>query len=253
MSRRQGGEEGTYRRQYAGSTTSGYLTQPRARPKLLAMVPFSRSRIHPLLLVPVFLFGLAFSRFHPPSLPNPVYHGDRYVGEDTYQPFLPPDAPPLNQFEEDDLRRAFDRPGDGRPRSGRGTGGDDGEWDSEPDPDDTTSRPAHLRPLNGYLYFSPSAPLVSVKIPLSTDAFKPTTPFDALLVLSPQVSEPVGRSGGLPPPPVLDWVHPGAPFNPPVAPSSPQPQFQPPSYLAPTRQIPVAAPARPMAVAPAPG
>ncbi|KAL8281153.1 hypothetical protein RQP46_006511 [Phenoliferia psychrophenolica] len=189
------------------------------------MFPFSRSRIHPLLLVPVFLFGVAFSRFNPPALPNPVYHGDVYTGEDPYQPFLPPDAPPLNQFEEEDLRRASDRNGDGRPRSGRGTGGDNGEWDSEVDPDDATSRPAHLRQLEGYLYFPPAAPLVSMHIPLSTDAYKAKGQFDQLLVISPQIPEPVGRNGqplpGPPPPPVLEWSHPGAPFRPPVPPSVP--------------------------------
>ncbi|KAK4705426.1 hypothetical protein P7C70_g776, partial [Phenoliferia sp. Uapishka_3] len=224
MSRRRDPDNG-----YGRSSNSLYLNPPRALGRRLI---FSRSRIHPFLLVPVFLFGLAFSRFHSPPLPNPIYHGDLYKAEDgdAYLPFLPADAPPLNPLEEDEIRRDMARNGDGRPRAGRGTGGDNGDWDSEPDEEEGTARPSYLVSLAGYLYFPPSAPLIPIKIPKAAASPQRSTRFDNLLDLPPKpvVGARTLRGGVSRPPPVLDWVHPASPFKAPIPPLPPPANYPPP-------------------------
>lgn len=67
-------------------------------------IPFVRSRIHPLFLVPIFLLGAYFSPFSSNSTPQPVYTGAPYLGEHHDYgkgAFLPPDAPALVRNDED--------------------------------------------------------------------------------------------------------------------------------------------------------
>lgn len=234
MSRRREFVDDTYKRPLYPSSPS-YSSRSRFS------LPLARARVHPFLLVPVFLFGLAFTRFYSRgTLPNPVYHGDTYNDEDTYQPFLPPDAPPLNPFEEEDMRREERGRAGGRPRGSRGMGGDLDDWDDDSDADANTAgttRPPYFTSLDGYLYYPSSAPLVPMDIPVLTRVFTSSTPFDSLLVLpvkaaavaAPAFPPPIrGRHGvkAEPPPPIPDWVHPNARFKaplPPPPPSTPPP------------------------------
>lgn len=207
---------------------------PGSRRRVLAL-PFLRSRIHPLLLIPVFLLGAYFAPFHSNS--TPTYAGEPYRGEDAYDwskdSFLPPDAPPLNAYDEDYGIRKVDG-GDGKLSKlvrGRGNTGREGldddrdllGWGSSSS--SSSDSPSYFAELEGYLYYPASAPLVDIDIPKA-----------AKKVPSPLIREATPPQNAHGEPELPPWSIPGAQFKKKVAPlDSPPPP-----------------PVRPLANAPAP-
>ena len=218
-------------------------------PRRVLALPFLRSRVHPLLLIPVFLLGAYFSPFHSAS--TPTYAGELYRGEDAYDwskdSFLPPDAPPLNAYDEDYGIRKVDG-GDGKLAKSvreRGNGrevlDDDRDllgWGSS----SSSDSPSYFAELDGYLYYPASAPLVHVNIPKSSKKAPPPPVFRA----PPQNAH---GDSQLPP-----WSIPGAQFKKKVVSLEPPSPLLLPIANAPPPLVPLQRPLQPprLPVNPAP-
>ncbi|KAI5477189.1 glycosyltransferase family 90 protein [Pseudohyphozyma bogoriensis] len=204
------------RREYELHDT--YRRSAFASPKPRYALPFFRNRIHPFLLVPVFFFGLACSSWTRSELPTPVYQGDPKWDEG-YDPFLPPDAPPLR--DEDEMRQARDTRAAQRAGMYQHIIDSDAADDEDDDYFDDrgaaeTKRPAYFTELDGYLYFPTAAPLVDINIPAAKRQEHYSTPFDSILDPPPR-----GKPGDAPVavvrPVYPPFIHPEAPFTNPEA------------------------------------
>ncbi len=176
-------------------------------------IPFVRTRIHPLFLIPVFLVGAYFSPFKGP--PELVYTGPAYqdhYGDATY---LPPDAPPLAADGEEELgvKRARILKGKAKKvediKVQQQDEEEEGEyWDFsyQDDPADAPTSTPHLVERDGYLYYPTSVPLVDMVIPKAQRlrSQPAVDPLKHLGSLAPLVAPP-------PPPP---YHPPGSAFLP---------------------------------------
>lgn len=209
------------RRDYEQGVTPPYFRSaftPRSR---YAIPFFFRVRIHPFFLIIFFILGITFSRWlESDKLATPVYQGDPFWEED-YEPFLPPDAPPLNKDVDQDDRSLAARRARTKARLAVMQGFDpESETDEEENDgyssnnlDNMLSRPSYFNQLHGYLYYPSSAPLVTIPIPAAVRSHKPSTPFDTLLDPPPipPADERPAPPAVRPHPPL--WIHPETPFK----------------------------------------
>ncbi|KAJ8294136.1 Beta-1,2-xylosyltransferase 1 [Rhodotorula toruloides] len=224
-----------YRQQPATRPLSGRPTFPR---RLLS----GRARLHPVVLVPVFLCGALLSPFFTQHLggtgtsvsdlarrraPEPVYRAEDYQwrSEDV---FAPADAPPLDASADDfasdsarGTRANLKAAGQERvlAREGHGDGADEWEWWEPPaaDPDaaddgglgsgaDLTSSMYYVH--SGLLYFRSSPSTIPV---LDLAKLFPVAPAQPLIRPPPYPSQPDEGLTRAPPPP-KDWLAPGEIF-----------------------------------------
>ncbi|GAA5858013.1 hypothetical protein JCM1840_001002 [Sporobolomyces johnsonii] len=179
----------------------------------------ARTRIHPVLLIPVFLFGAFFSPFASNSrLPEPVYRPQDYQWS-AKDVFAEPDAPPLV------MERVGEEYGTGRgagrrngmteeervlARAEHGQGADEWEWwdpYTAADPDASSISSLYLTHA-GLLYYPTSPSLIpDLSPPPSFPAAKPYVP--------PRGSKPRQADEGLtlPLPAPEDWLAPGDVFK----------------------------------------
>ncbi|GAA5875922.1 hypothetical protein JCM8547_008348 [Rhodosporidiobolus lusitaniae] len=206
------------------------LTRPRkasAFPRRLNFLS-SRTRIHPVVLLPVFLFGALFSPLVLPYLhlgphdnslriPEPVYHPEDYDWKPN-DVFAEPDAPPLVLSDDDaeSVRRRGARK-DERvlARDEHGEGGDEWEWwdPSSSSSDGTLSGAALTSSLytvhSGILYFSTSPSSIPSLSPAPHFApYKP--PQDGRIPPRPRMNDEMLVA---PPPAPQSWLAPGELFS----------------------------------------
>ncbi|GAA5950283.1 hypothetical protein JCM21900_001101 [Sporobolomyces salmonicolor] len=180
----------------------------------------TRARIHPVLLIPVFLFGALFSPFaSSPELPEPVYRPQDYQWS-AKDVFAEPDAPPLVKErvgeDYDAGRGAGRRNGMSEEervlaRAKHGEGADDWEWwDPYTALDaDASSIPTSLYLTHaGLLYYPTSPSLIPALDP--APAFPAAKPY-----VPPRGSRPRQIDEGLtlPLPAPEDWLAPGDIFK----------------------------------------
>ncbi|BGP16467.1 hypothetical protein JCM10213_007927 [Rhodosporidiobolus nylandii] len=177
----------------------------------------SRARIHPVVLVPVFLFGAFFSPFftrHFDSsgglrMPEPVYRPQDYEWK-ANEVFAEPDAPPLAVDEDAALQRSG-RNGQKAEkvlaRDGHGDGADEWEWW---DPSSSSDLTAQLYTVNaGILYFQSSPITIPTLSSSHGSPFPPYKPDSARVPARPRMPD---EGLTLPPPPPASWLAPGELF-----------------------------------------
>ncbi|GAA5991217.1 hypothetical protein JCM11641_001623 [Rhodosporidiobolus odoratus] len=172
----------------------------------------SRTRIHPVVLLPVFLFGAVLSpflHFHfVPTVPEPRYRPQDY----DYKPqdvFAEPDAPPL--VVEDDRPRANKPAKDDKvmARDGHGEGADEwGWWDPSTSPSSDDSSPPFALIHSGLLYFS-SSPSTVPTLSSHPHPFPLAKPDTARRPARPKMPD---QGLTLPPSPPMSWLAPGQLF-----------------------------------------
>jgi len=214
--------------------TSPKLLQRRQPAASSARRLFSpRARLHPVVLVPVFLCGLLVAPWisahlfdHQPRLPDPVYNPQEYRW--TPDAFQPPDAPPLVPDDDDDgigAGRAAAAPGAAARRAVAEAAAahrrDDQAWEwweppaRDPDADDSSSLADLTSSLYtvhaGLVYFRTSPSL----IPRATLS----KPFPVAPATRPGARAPPPRPAqpdqglSLPPHAPKDWLLPGELFS----------------------------------------
>ncbi|GAA6014928.1 hypothetical protein JCM11491_002359 [Sporobolomyces phaffii] len=183
-------------------------------------VPFLSSRqlrVHPVLLVPIFLLGTLWNPFAP-SRPPTTTVTTAYE----YNPavaFAQPDAPPLVPDDDDDDPAAFTRHRRTRTdkvvlaRTGHGDGADESEWwdPTSSRPDSDAARGIYFE-HDGLVYFPSTPSLVAALVP--APEFPPAP---ALPPPRSNRDDPAAAHRPVPAPlPPVDWFAPGDVFKSPL-------------------------------------
>ncbi|GAA6051753.1 hypothetical protein JCM3770_002715 [Rhodotorula araucariae] len=180
----------------------------------------SRARLHPVVLVPVFLCGCLLAPWlsdhfsqHGPRLPEPVYNPDEYRWRSS-DVFAPADAPPLVADEYGSAHRGSDvaaRRAVAEAAAAHKKDEEEWEW-WEPSAEDSTSLADLTSSLYtvhaGLLYFRTSPALIA-RHTLS----KPFPAAPARIPLPPPFPRQPDQGLTLPPHAPKDWLLPGEIFS----------------------------------------